>query len=299
MDTKEINEYEKAAAVWKSTLKLARKEAKDGVPLLSLAQKIEANILKEGCGIAFPVNLSLNEEAAHFTPKYNDERTLQKSDLLKIDIGVHSNGYICDGAISINLDNSHAKQIEANELALENAISVVALGKTVEIIGAEIERTLKEKGFNPIYNLGGHGLEKNNIHSSPGIPNHKNGSEEKIEEGAIAIEPFASTGKGFIGESAQVEIFAMGEKKGVRNTSARKIIELSEKYETLPFAERWLRKDALGKINDFQFTFALKEIMKLGIFENFPGLKETKGNFVSQTEKSLLVLEDKVIVLGE
>jgi len=39
--------------------------------------------------------------------------------------------------------------------------------------------------------------------------------------------------------------------------------------------------------------------MKANCFETYPGLKETKGTFVTQVEKSLLVLEDKVIVLGE
>lgn len=298
METSIINNYKKAATAWKSAINKAKKEAKEGISLLDLANKIENKIIEEDCGIAFPVNLSINEEAAHFTPNWKKEndRILKKSDLLKVDIGAHYNGFICDGAISINLDNTHAKQIEANILALENAISVTKIGITSDKIGKEIETTLKQKGFNPVYNLGGHGLGEYDIHSYPSIPNHSNSTHDLIEEGAIAIEPFSSTGKGMVSESATVEIFALKE-GNVRNNYARVLIEISKKYNNLPFAERWLKADS--KLNDFAFNLGLRELMKANCFETYPGLKETKGNFVTQVEKSLLVLEDKVIVLGE
>ncbi|MFA5763568.1 MAG: type II methionyl aminopeptidase [archaeon] len=297
METKEINSYKEAAIVWKETIKLARKEAKDGVKLLDFANKLEQHILDSDCGIGFPINLSLNEKAAHFVPTYNDTELLKESDLLKIDIGVHKDGFICDGAISINLDNTHAKQIEANELALENAISVAKFGVSVDKIGAEIENTLKSKGFNPVYNLGGHGLGKYEIHSTPSIPNHANSSSVTLKEGAIAVEPFASTGDGYVSESSIVEIFALNKGKNVRNMYGRKILETAKQFNDLPFAERWLRREV--KLNDFCFTVGLKELMKANTFQTFPGLKENQGKFVTQVEKSLLILEDKTIVLGE
>ncbi len=298
METKEINDYKKAGEVWKNAIKFARKKTVEGISLLELAEKIEKNILEEA-KIAFPINLSLNEEAAHFSPngKKEDDRLLKKEDVLKIDLGVHVNGFICDGAITINLDNKHAKQIEANELALENAITKAVHGKPVDNISNEIEETLKQKGFKPVYNLGGHGLAKNDIHASPSIPNHSSGTTNLLEEGAIAIEPFASTGDGYISESSQVEIFNLNEGKNVRNIYGRKILEIAKNYSGLPFAERWLRKET--KLNDFQFIVGLRELMKSNAFETFPGLKENKGTIVTQAEKSLLILEDKTIILGE
>jgi len=299
METNVLNAYKKAASVWKSAINVAQKKAQEGVLLLDLACEIEAFVKAEGLESAFPINLSLNEEAAHFTPKWNDIVELKASDILKIDIGVSCEGYICDGAITINLDGTHAKQIDANTLALENAISVAEYGKPIEKMGAEIERTLKEKGFNPIYNLGGHGLGKNDIHAWPSIPNHAGGSSEGLKEGAIAIEPFASTGVGHITEIQNVEIFALTDKRTVRNNYAREIIKATEQYEGKPFAERWIRKTLGTKLTSFQVTIGLKELMKYGCFQSFPGLKETKGAMVTQVEKSLLILEDKTIVLGE
>lgn len=297
MDDKVINDYIKAGKIWRETIKFSRKKAIEGKSLLELANEIETKILEEG-QIAFPVNLSINEEAAHFTPngKIEDDRFLKKEDVLKIDLGVHINGYICDGAITINLDNTHAKQIEANDLALENAITKAVFGKPIEVIGKEIEDTLKQKGFNPVYNLGGHGLAQNDIHSYPSIPNHANGSTSLLEECAIAIEPFSSTGKGYISESPQVEIFGLKEGKNVRNPYGRKLLFIAKNY-SLPFAERWLRRES--KLDDFSFIVGLRELMKAGAFETFPGLKENKGTIITQSEKSLIVLENKTIVLGE
>jgi methionyl aminopeptidase len=298
METKEIDDYKTAGRVWKETIKKAKKEAKEGIKLFDLVNKIEGFILEEA-GLAFPTNLSINEQAAHYTPnwKKEEDRELKKEDVLKIDIGVHVNGRICDGAITINLNNKHAKQIEANELALENAISKAKFGGTVAEIGKEIEDTLKEKGFNPVYNLGGHGLGEYDIHSWPSLPNHDNESTVKLEEGAIAIEPFSSTGDGFVHEDSRVEIFALNEGKNVRNMYGRKILSVAKEFSGLPFAERWLKEKS--GLEDFQFNVGLREIMKANCFENFPGLKETQGKIVTQIEKSMLILEDKTIVLGE
>jgi methionyl aminopeptidase len=295
METSEINSYKEAGKIWSKAIGFAEKKAKSGVKLLDLAEGIEKLITDEEAEIAFPTNLSINEEAAHFTPKLNDVTTLKDEDLLKIDLGVAVDGFIADGAISINLNNNYAKQIEATQMAFENALSVAEYGKKIDSVSEQIENTLKEKGFNPVYNLGGHGLEKYEVHAEPNISNHPQNSSELFEEGACAIEPFSSTGKGFIGEAVSVEIFDLTESKGVRNPHARKLLNFAEKYNGLPFAERWLRKES--KMSDFQATIAIRELMKTNCFHGYPGLKEEKGTLVAQYEKSLIILENETIIL--
>jgi methionyl aminopeptidase len=292
--TSEINSYKKAGKIWSNAIKFSKKKAVSGVKLLDLANSIEKLIMEEG-EIAFPVNLSINEQAAHFTPKINDNIILKEEDLLKVDIGVSVDGFIADGAISINLNNEHEKQIQATKLAFENALSVTGFGKKIDNISKEIENTLKSKGFNPVYNLSGHGLKQYEVHASPSISNHSHGMQEILEEGAYAIEPFSSTGDGFVNESTNVEIFDLTENKNVRNPYARKLLVLCEKYNGLPFAERWLRKES--KLSDFQATIAIRELMKANCFHGHPGLKEEKGKLVAQYEKSILILENETIVL--
>jgi methionyl aminopeptidase len=303
LEEKEIADYLKAGTIWRKAVSFARKRAQENVSLLELAEGIEELTIDEGGEVCFPVNLSRNEEAAHFTPKYLDTTLLSLEDVLKIDIGVMVNGRICDGAFTINLNNSHAKQIEANELALENAINSIKEGsvlasKGIELgkIGGAIESTLKAKGFNPVYNLGGHGLGVYNIHAKPSIPNHNNSSSTKIIDGAFAIEPFASNSKGFVSESNVVEIFSNTGVKSVRNIFARKVLAQAAKYKT-PFAERWLRKEP--SISQEMFPTALRELMKTNCFEAHSGLREEKGVTITQAEKTILLNDGKVIVLGE
>jgi len=86
---------------------------KKNVSLLEIAEKIENKIIELGGKPAFPVNLSINEIAAHYTPTHDDKTTAKG--LIKIDFGVHVNGWVADTSFSIDLENSekNKKLIEA------------------------------------------------------------------------------------------------------------------------------------------------------------------------------------------
>ena len=75
-----------------------------GVPLIDIAEKIENKIIELGGKPAFPVNTSINEVAAHYTP-YFDDKSIAHG-LIKIDFGVHVDGWAADNAISFDLENS-------------------------------------------------------------------------------------------------------------------------------------------------------------------------------------------------
>ena len=64
MESDVIKKYKEAGRLWKSATHLAVKNCKEGKNLLTLAHEIEALIAKEGARSAFPINLSINEEAA-------------------------------------------------------------------------------------------------------------------------------------------------------------------------------------------------------------------------------------------
>src|SRR5437016_6337417 len=93
--------YVKAGKIAVETIAYAKTIVKKGTPLLELAEKIEAKIVALGGKPAFPVNLSINEIAAHYSPSY-DDKTLA-SGLLKVDIGVHVEGFVADTAFSVDL----------------------------------------------------------------------------------------------------------------------------------------------------------------------------------------------------
>ena len=267
-------------------------QIKKGTPLIEIAEKIENKIKELGAKPSFPVNLSIDEQAAHYTPEFNDKRTAQG--LLKVDFGAHVDGWISDTAFSVDLENSalNKKIILASEKALNNVEKNIESKKEIGQIGKIIEQTIKQEGFNPVTNLTGHSLDEYDLHSGLSIPNIDNKSKIKLGECTIAIEPFATNGKGNVHEGNKGNILILNQIKNTRNSRARKILDfIKENYGTLPFASRWIIKKfgPLSKI-------ALLQLEKEEILYQFPILTEEKGKLVSQTENTFLIKKDKIII---
>ena len=293
MEEKEFKKYMDAGRICKKVQEKAKNFAVPGVKLLDLAEKIENEIETMGGKPAFPVNLSLNNNAAHYTPSFEDKTVIEAKDVLKIDIGVHCEGFIADSAFTVDFSGKNQKMVEASEKALEKAIEITKVGTKIGELGAIIEKTIRSYGFNPIQNLSGHGLAEYLTHAAPSIPNIAKRDEREIEEGkAYAIEPFACNGKGFVKETQKAEIFSLIRTQPVRNMEARKILLMAEKeYKRLPFAERWLIKE-LGQTKT---KLALRELMQRNCIEMHPTLREEKEVMVTQTEATIITKEKEVI----
>src|SRR3989337_4363055 len=125
----------------------ARTIVKKGVPLLEIAKKIEARISELGGKPAFPVNLSINEVAARYTPSHDDKALA--SGLLKVDFGVHIDGWTADNAFSLDLENSEENKmlIEASEQALKKALDIVKLEIAANQLGGVISETIESLGL--------------------------------------------------------------------------------------------------------------------------------------------------------
>ncbi|MFH1224901.1 MAG: type II methionyl aminopeptidase [Candidatus Diapherotrites archaeon] len=296
MDKREAEKYIKAGKILAQVRDKAKKSIKTGEKLLDIAERIEQGItaLDKSAKPAFPVNLSKNNYAAHYTPASGDETLLEEGDVLKVDIGVHIDGYVADCAFTVDLSGGHAKMVEAAESALENAVSVAKPGAALSKIGAEIEKTITSYGFKPVQNLSGHTLEQYVQHAPPSIPNIETRDGRALEDGTcIAIEPFATDGRGMIREGVQAEIFQIEDVVPVRSPYARQILEfIDAEYQTLPFAQRWLEK-GLG-LSEFALKVGLRELIQRKCIRAFPILHEDEGKFVTQAETSLLLFEGKV-----
>ena len=297
MDKKERNLYIKSGKVLQATKKKAVVLAKPGKSLLELAEQIEKFIESEGGLPAFPVNLSANNTAAHFTPSIDDSGVVGESDVLKIDIGVHFDGYITDSAVTVDFSGEHGKMLEAAENALASALSVAKNGANIGKIGEAIESAIKKSGYRPIVNLTGHGVLQWTAHAPPSIPNVGRHEERELEAGLVyAIEPFVTDGRGFVHEGAQAEIFELGKAFNVRSPVARKVIShIQEHYRSLPFAQRWVAKKL--KLTEFNQKIAFRELLSKKCLVSHPILNEEHGKTVAQAEATILVEEGKTTVL--
>jgi methionyl aminopeptidase len=285
----------KAGNIARDIKKWIRPQIKKGTPLLEIAEKIEEQILELGGFPAFPVNLSINEQAAHYTPKHDDE-TLANG-LLKVDFGVQIDGWIADTAFSIDLENSelNEKLIKASEHALENAEKNISSKITLGNMGKIIEDTINSHGFNPISNLSGHLMEQFDLHAGVSVPNINNQSDYEIGEGLYAIEPFATNGNGKIHDGAKGNIYLWTEDRNVRSPIGRETLEfIKDNFGNLPFASRWVIKELGTKA-----LLGLRQLENEGILHQYPILTEEKGKLVSQAENTFLIEKDKVIVTSK
>ncbi|MEK6906579.1 MAG: M24 family metallopeptidase, partial [Nanoarchaeota archaeon] len=169
----------------------ARGIIKKDMLLLDIAEKIEGKIAELGGKPAFPVNLSINEIAAHYTPSYDDKNIAYG--LLKVDIGVHVDGWVADTAFSLDLENSeeNKKLIKSSEKALEQAIKIIKESSkeiNTSEIGKKISETINSSGFNPVVNLSGHEIDRYNLHAGVTIPNIDDSKNIILKKGVYAIE---------------------------------------------------------------------------------------------------------------
>lgn len=287
-----------AGEIAKQVKEYSRSIIKKGVLLKEIADKIEAKIVELNGKPAFPVNLSINEIAAHYTPSY-DDKTLAEG-LLKIDIGVHVGGWAADTAFSLDLSEDEAeskenkKLIEASKSSLNKAIGLIKNSKNetkLNEIGKTIQETIESFGFMPIVNLSGHEIGYYDLHAGLTVPNIDNKNTNSIGKGLFAIEPFAtlSGGSGKVKDGKPSGIYILKSVKGIRSPLAREVLRfIEEKYSTFPFCSRWVVK-FLGN----KSLIGLRQLEEAGILHHFPQLIEASGKKVSQAENTVLISDDK------
>ncbi len=288
MNDEIFEKYCEAGRIAAAILKDGAGRIREGTLYLELVESLEARIHEEGAELAFPLNVSLNEDAAHDTASAGDTRVFCRGDVVKLDLGVHVDGYIADTAMTVDL-GKNSLLLQASEAALESAIKAVRPGATAGELGAAIQGEIESRGYRPIANLTGHGLDQYVLHRSPTIPNIGNMSGTILEEGMVfAIEPFATTGSGHVGEKMRREIYSQISQKPVRIPSARAIIANIKDRQGLPFARHWLP--------DRKLDLALPTLVKSGVLHVYPVLADIPGSLVSQHEHTVIVTTDGCVV---
>ena len=289
MNKDELESYKKAGKIAIEVRDYAKKLIKEGMKLVDIAEKIEAKIKQSGAEPAFPVNLCINDIAAHYTPTLNDET--KASGLLKVDIGVHIDGFIADTAIAIDLtkDKQHKEMIVANEKALADAIKIIGKETAQNEIGTAIHKSITDAGFSPVRNLSGHSLGEYTVHSGITIRNYDDGNDGLLPEGAYAIEPFATTGQGVVYEGAPSSIYHIVKDEGKpRDSFAREVLAwIQEHKQTLPFSERELEREFKRSVK-----IALKRLEEADIIKSYPQLIEKSHKPVTQAEHTIIIKDN-------
>jgi methionyl aminopeptidase len=294
----ELEAYRKGGHIISQLRKTIPPLVREGGLVRELCERVEADIIALGGLPAFPCNVSINEVAAHYTSPWDDTSVLPKDSVVKVDFGVHIDGYINDSAVTVSLNPIYRSMIEVAEEALRVGIARIANGVRFSEVGEQIEKTIAQYGCRPIRNLTGHKVERYTIHAGLSVPNVSGPVPGRFQTGDVyAIEPFVTLKEaaGRVEDSDQMFIFRAVREKGVRSESAKKLVEhVRRTYRTLPFASRWLYS-SLGKaIVDGGFS----EAVRTRCISGYPVLVEASGRIVTQAEHTVIVRENGCEVLA-
>src|SRR5215467_1669308 len=281
--------YQRAGKIASVVRERARKKYHVGSSVFRICESIEAEIRELGGVPAFPVNVSLNDIAAHYTAEPNDILEVKDSDILKIDIGVQLDGYIADTAVTVCYDPKSEALVKVAEMALNEAVKAAKADTKANDIGAIVENTILKQGFKPIQNLSGHSLERYTIHAGRSIPNIRTiGPSFRLSSNqAYAVEPFVTTkdGQGVVYEGRIRNIFSITSRKPSKNQDADIFLaQLWDKFRTLPFAIRWIT----DLYEEQKARQLIEFLVKKRNVHAYPILVEGNGKIVSQAEHTLI-----------
>ena len=174
MDLEIKEKYLLAGKIGKNALDYAQSLIEPGALFYDVAEKTEQYIRDNNAIPSFPVNLSINNEAAHYTPFEGDKKRFKTGDLVKLDLGAMVDGYMSDNATTVEVGNTgkYSDLIDATREALNAAIKILRPMINIYRIGEEIENVIDSYGFKPVRNLGGHDINRFDLHSEIFIPNY-------------------------------------------------------------------------------------------------------------------------------
>ena len=296
MNPEEIEKWKTAGKLARDALHFGRNLIEAEESMLNVTEELELFVKKNGGELAFPTNLAVNNVGAHWTPSSKSSEIFCKGDVVKLDVGVHIEGYIGDNALTLEIGTTnYTKMIEASREALNAAINVAVAGVNVGIIGHAVQDTIEKYGYRPIANLTGHRIKRYNLHSGVSIPSIRERGGPTLNNGDIvAIEPFVTDGAGRVGGKRNSNIYHLRQIRKVRDEKATELMkEIQDRYKGLPFAERWL--------HEFQddATKNLQKLMRAGIISYYPVLDELGNGIVAQSEHTLLITNNGNEVLTE
>jgi methionyl aminopeptidase len=281
--------YLQAGKIASEVRENARRKYHVGSTLLEVCESVEAQIRSRGAEPAFPVNTSLNDIAAHYTAEPGDATIIREGDVLKIDIGVHIDGYIADTAVTTCYDPKYEALVKTAEVALSEGVRMARANSKAGDIGRTIESTIIKMGFRPIQNLSGHSLEQYTIHAGKSIPNiwTRGSSFALLPNEAYAIEPFVTTkdGQGVVYEGKIRNIFGITSRKPLKDKEADELLEVIwSRYKSLPFPMRWLT----DKYDEKELRRLMDILTKKKNIHAYPILVEGHGKIVVQAEHTLI-----------
>jgi methionyl aminopeptidase len=298
MSIPSINQnYLKAGEISREIKKAVEARSWERKSYVEICEFVEGEIRKRGGQPAFPCNVCANEIAAHYTAEIDDPSTVPENALLKVDIGVHVDGYIADTAVTLCYNEDLLDMAEATKSALAEALKVIKSGARTSDVGKVVEAYAHRRGYLPIANLSGHALEQYVIHAGTSVPNVYSQSPSLFKQDkAYAVEPFLTTpnGSGIVVEGKSQNIYGLVARKNTKDQELNKFLEaVWTKCRSLPFASRWFQEE----FTKARLDEIVPKLVKMKLVRSYPVLVEEKNCPVAQAEHSIAVTSTGFVIL--
>ncbi|MDE1852259.1 MAG: type II methionyl aminopeptidase [Thaumarchaeota archaeon] len=289
-------EYKESGRITSQVKSVVRSAVKPGVGYLDICELVKKEVESRGGRLAFPTGIGVNQVTAHYAPQEGDESVVREEDLVKVDFGVHIDGYVTDTSVSVTFNPEYNLLLEATERALEVAVATARREPRTGEIGREIHREAARFGFKTIENLTGHTVDRYTVHAGKSIPNLYMPGMQSLKKGDVfAIEPFLTLGSaaGYVVDSPSRTIFSIVARKKTGAAELDAFVDrVWSERKTLPFTPQWYTKVApKEKLEGIVDRLVSKRILRA-----YPTLVEASGSPVAQFEHTM-ALDDRGLVV--
>uniref|UniRef100_A0A673KWP5 Proliferation-associated protein 2G4-like n=1 Tax=Sinocyclocheilus rhinocerous TaxID=307959 RepID=A0A673KWP5_9TELE len=268
-----VTKYKMGADIANQALKVVIEAAKPGVSVLSLCEKGDAFITAETGkvfkkekeikkGIAFPTCVSVNNCVCHFSPLKSDpDYTLKDGDLVKIDLGVHVDGFISNIA--------HSFVVGATKVYCPLLLSLYT---------GMLSHQLKQHVIDG----------EKTIIQNPTDQQRKDHEKAEFEVHEVyAVDVLISTGEGKARDSGQrTTVYKRDPSKqyGLKMKTSRVFFsEVERRFDTMPFTLRAFEDESKARLG-------VVECAKHELLQPFNVLHEKEGEYVAQFKFTVLLM---------
>ncbi|XP_048035326.1 proliferation-associated protein 2G4b [Megalobrama amblycephala] len=309
-----VTKYKMGADIANQALKTLIDAAKPGVSVLSLCEKGDAFVTAETGkvfkkekeikkGIAFPTCVSVNNCVCHFSPLKSDpDYTIKDGDLVKIDLGVHVDGFISNIAHSFVVGASKdapvtgrkADVIKAAHLCAEAALRLVKPGNQNTQVTEAWNKIAQSFKCMAIEGMLSHQLKQHVIDGEKTIIQNPTDQQKKDHEKAefevhevYAVDVLISTGEGKARDSGQrTTVYKRDPSKqyGLKMKTSRVFFsEVERRFDAMPFTLRAFEDESKARLG-------VVECAKHELLQPFSVLHEKEGEYVAQFKFTVMLM---------
>eukprot|EP00002_Diphylleia_rotans_P026243 TRINITY_DN521_c0_g3_i1.p1 TRINITY_DN521_c0_g3~~TRINITY_DN521_c0_g3_i1.p1 ORF type:complete len:419 (+),score=109.63 TRINITY_DN521_c0_g3_i1:97-1353(+) len=250
-------------------------------------------------GVAFPTCISINNCLGHFSPLSNDATVVREGDLVKIDLGVHVDGYIAvvghtavATASKEPIRGRAADVIAAAYHAADAAVHMLRSGQTNKPIPEIVTKAAASYRCTPIEGSASYQMRRFLIDGEKVILN-KASPEARVEEVTFedfevyALDVVVSTGEGKGREAdARTTVFkrALDQAYLLKLKAARTLFnDINNRFPTVPFTLRAFEDEARARLG-------ITELVNHNLVTPYPVLFEKQGELVAQFKFTVLLM---------